>query len=219
MSRDSKKKVSILGKILGLLIFILIVLVIVIVLKKTVFKKDDKPVKKKSEKVETIENFDYYLYDNSTDLYKKLYYELKDCLKEKEVNEEEYAKLIAELFVADFYSLDAKLTNQDVGGLDFIYSSIKENFKLNAVDTIYKYVKSNVYGDRNQDLPEVSEIVSATVTKTAYKYSKGNINILDPSAYVVNIKWSYKKSSSYQTSAKITLVHEKEDLLSIIKVQ
>ena len=115
--------------------------------------------------------------------------------------------------------LDSKLTNQDVGGLDFIYSSIKENFKLNAVDTIYKYVKSNVYGDRNQDLPEVSEIVSATVTKTAYKYSKGNINILDPSAYVVNIKWSYKKSSSYQTSSKITLVHEKEDLLSIIKVQ
>lgn len=219
MSRESKKKISILGRILGLLIFILIVLVVVIILKKTVFKKSDKPVQKKSEKVESIDNFDYNLYDNSTELYKKLYYELKDCLNEKEVDEEEYAKLVAELFVADFYSLDSKLTNQDVGGLDFVYSSIKDNFKLNAVDTIYKYVKSNVYGDRKQDLPEVSEIVSATVTKTSYKYNKGDINILDPSAYIVNVKWNYKKSSSYQTSAKITLVHEKEDLLSIIKVQ
>ena len=75
------------------------------------------------------------------------------------------------MFVTDFYTLSTKVTNQDVGGLEFIYSKNKDNFKLKASDTLYKYIESNVYGDRKQKLPEVVEFVSCTSKVDGYNYN------------------------------------------------
>ena len=219
--RRERKKKKILPIIIILIIFVIAVVLGIFLLKKFTPKTEKKP-ENKVEKIDNIENYDYNLYKNSSALYKKYYEELKKVLNEKEINEEEYAKLIAELFVIDFYSLDTHITNQDVGGLDFIYSSMKENFSLKATDTIYKYVESNVYGDRKQKLPMVKEITKADVVSKRYTYSSPDKKtvINDNYAYFVAVGWTYEDdSTSYQTSATITIVHEKEKLLSIVSIK
>ena len=123
------------------------------------------------------------------------------------------------MFVTDFYTLSTKVTNQDVGGLEFIYSKNKDNFKLKASDTLYKYIESNVYGDRKQKLPEVVEFVSCTSKVDGYNYNDKDtgLKIFDTKSYVVNVTWKYKEDLGYQTKATIRLVHE-DIVLSIVSV-
>ena len=163
-------------KVIKVIIIILLIVALVIsgifVLKKFLNKPDDSkdPMVVEIKKLDEIKGFSYYLYDNSTDLYKELFNELKTVLEADTIDEEKYAELVSKMFVEEFYTLNNKITNQDVGGLDFVHSSVKENLKLKASNTIYKYIESNVYGDREQQLPEVSEFVSADVTTSKYTY-------------------------------------------------
>jgi len=182
-------------------------------------EKEKKEAKPAGEvlKVDVIEKFDYKLYENSSKLYTSLYYDLKDELKKKdeEVDEQRYAELIAQMFVSEFYSLGLRVTNQDVGGMEFVHSAIRDNFKLKSVNTLYKFVESNVYGDRKQELPIVNEFVSSNVMKRSYVNKKDNISINDPNAYTVKLTWKYDKDLGYQTSATLIMVHEKDKLVLI----
>ena len=222
MSRRSNKKKSKVIPTILVFIFIFAFIGLGLFLSKKIIPKDNKKTENKVEKIDKIENYNYNLYKNSSKLYQKYYEELKKVLSEKEIDEEKYAKLIAELFIIDFYSLDTHITNQDVGGLDFIYSSIKENFSLKATDTIYKFVESNVYGDRKQKLPMVKEITKVDILSKNYSYTSNDKKTIinDNKAYYVDINWTYEDNSSkYQTKATITIVHEKDNLLSIVSVK
>ena len=99
---------------------------------------------------------------------------------------------------------------------------MKENFSLKATDTIYKYIESNVYGDRKQKLPMVKEITKADVVSKRYTYTSPDKKeiINDNNAYFVAVNWTYEDNSTkYQTSATITIIHEKEKLLSIVSIK
>ena len=211
------------------IILIIVVLVLIVVAGIFGYNKffKEKPVSNapvsESKKVDTIKGYDYVLYDRSTDLYKDLYYELKEVLEQEEVDYSKYAEIISKMFIADFYNLDNKITNQDVGGLDFIYSKSRDNFRIKASDTLYKNIESNVYGDREQSLPEVASFSEVTVTKESYNYNSSDddevkVSITDPDSYVVKISWQYTRTSNYQTRATIRLVHE-DKVLSIISVE
>lgn len=191
---------------------------------KHFFNKDVKTAAtKEAKKLDSIKGFSYTLYDKSNDLYKDLYYELKEVLESETIDYQKYAELVAKMFVADFYTLDNKVTNHDIGGLDFIYSKNRQNFALKASDTLYKYVENNVYGERKQTLPVVESFVNVTVTKERFNYSSSKdadikVSINDPESYVAKISWKYKDNLKYQTSATIRLVHE-DKVLSIVSVQ
>lgn len=172
-----------------------------------------------ANKVDSIKGYDYVLYDDSTELYKNLYYELKEILEAEVIDEAKYAEVISKMFVVDFYTLSTKVTNQDVGGIEFIYSNNKDNFKLKASDTLYKYIESNVYGDRKQKLPEVSEFVTCVSKVDGYNYNDkdSGLKIFDTKSYLVTVTWKYKEDLGYQTKATIRLVHE-NNVLSIVSV-
>ena len=121
-----------------IVVLILIALISFFIVYRKLTKKEPKQVVEELKEVDTIQTkeFDYKLYDNKSDLYQELFSKLKEELLKEEVNDEEYAKIIGQLFVADFYSLSDKATSSDVGGLDFVYENIKENFVLKATDTI-----------------------------------------------------------------------------------
>ena len=180
--------------------------------------KKGKPVEV-AAKIDSIKGYNYVLYEDSTELYKNLYYELKEVLEADTIDEAKYAEVVSKMFVADFYTLNTKVTNQDVGGLEFIYSDNKENFKLKASDTLYKYIESNVYCDRTQKLPEVSEFVSCVSKVDGYNFNDKDtgLKIFDTKSYVVNLTWTYKENLGYQTKATIRLVHE-DNVLSIVSV-
>jgi hypothetical protein len=112
------------------------------------------------------------------------------------------------MFIIDFYTLDNKLTNLNIGGVDFVHSSIVSNFKEKAKDTMYKYVESNVYGDRKQELPVVSSVNVDDITQKSFKYGKN----IDSKAYYVKVSWSYKKDLGYETSKTLVFGHEDKKL-------
>ena len=133
-------------------------------------------------------------------------YKLKEILDAKEVDEEKYAKKITEMFVYDFYSLKDKMAKTDVGGVDFVYKEIEPNFLQNAQDTYYKYVESNIYGNRKQNLPVVTNIEIKDYNQKAFPYG----NSTDEKAIFVDVTWSYtdEEFSDYQKKATLVFIHD-----------
>lgn len=187
-----------------LVIIILIVAVVgVLLANKYVFKKENT---KELKVVDNISKYGYKLKENKPKAYKDMFNELKEILNAKEVDEDAYAKKISEMFVYDFYSLEDKTAKTDVGGVDFVYSGILENFLKNAQNTYYKYVESNIYGNRNQKLPVVTDIEVKDVNQKEFAYGDKT----DDKAYFVDVKWSYtdEKFSDYQDEATLVFIHD-----------
>ena len=130
----------------------------------------------------------------------------------KEVKE---AKVVNE--IKDYgYKLKDKVSKTDIGGVDFVYSGILENFLQNAQNTYYKYVENNIYGNRKQALPVVSNIKVDSLKEESFKYGEKT----DDKAYVVNMSWSYTdgKFSDYQKDAKLVFIHDGKKL-SLVELQ
>lgn len=161
---------------------------------------------KEAKVLKTIKKYGYTLKDNKTKRYQEMFAELDKILKKDPVDEEEYAKQITKIFIYDFYSQEDKSAKTDVGGTDFIYQANLENFLENAEDTYYKYVESNIYGDRKQDLPVVDEITIDSVEQTEFAYGE----TADENAYEVKVSWTYTDDdfSDYQSEATLTFIHE-----------
>ena len=164
--------------------------------------------------VSEINDYNYYLDSNETRIYKKYYRELEKELEDNKIDEENYAKLVSKLFIIDFYTLTNKLTNKDIGGIQFIHSNLQEQFSTSASSTIYKYLKSNLTGNRRQKLPEVNKVEIIGLEKIKYDKS----NYIDDSAYKVILKISYVRDYDYPEEVSLILVHE-NNKLAIIEVK
>ena len=145
-------------KILIVLIIIVILSIIGILLYSYFSKDEPKEIKT----IKSIPEYGYELKENETKLYKDEFENLDKILSEKEVNYEEYAKSIAKLFIIDLYTLDNKLSKNDIGGTDFIKEDMRDNFIDEVRSTFYKYLEVDSE-DRNQDLPEVSKIKDVSI--------------------------------------------------------
>lgn len=175
--------------------------------------KDNKV--KEAAVLKSIDEYGYKLKENKTKKYKEMFEELEKILREEEVDEKEYAKKVAEMFVYDFYSLADKAAKTDVGGVEFIHPNAVENFLLNAEDTYYKYVESNIYGERQQKLPVVDTITIESATETEYAYNNEMHK-----GYEIKLTWNYTEEqfADYQSSATITVI--KNNLIyHIVEVQ
>ena len=157
--------------------------------------------------IKNLELYGYSLQESDTELYKKEFDNLSNTLNKETIDFEEYAKCISKLYVIDFYTLLNKLSNTDIGGLEFIYPEIKDNFKLKAKDTIYKYIEVNYNGKREQKLPEVSEVNVEEVTESKYKIGEEEFD-----SFVVKTRWQYVEDLGYQTSAKLTIIKDSSKL-------
>ena len=167
----------------------------------------EKPTEVEEVKViNQVEKYGYNLKENKPEAYKKMFEELKEILNESTVDEEAYAKKIAEMFVYDFYSLEDKTAKTDIGGVEFISPAILEDFLQNAQDTYYKYIESNVYNNRKQKLQVVKDITIDSIEKQSFTYG----DTTDENAYIIKVSWDYTDSqfSNYQKSATLVFIHE-----------
>ncbi len=171
------------------------------------FFKNNSPTKK----LVSLDLYGYSLKERDTSLYKSNFKDLERILNEKPINYEEYAKSASKLFIIDLFTLSNKLTGTDIGGLEFIHKDLKDNFKENMGDTLYKNVKSNIEGKRTQVLPEVASIDVTNVFNTKYTYNKNEYD-----AYIVSLEWTYTKENDYEKSIKLTLIKD-NDILYIVK--
>ncbi len=197
-----KKKRKLNVKRIAIVIILLILIIAGTFL--AIGKLTNKETKTKEVKeLANIKAYGYTLKDNATAYYKKLFKELEKTLNEKEVDEEKYASLVAQMFIADFFNLDNKISKNDVGGKEFVYSNYQTDFEKFAMDSLYKSVENDVYGKRNQTLPEVTNVTVSKVKNESYKYGENT----DENAYIYNFQTEYKEDLGYQKEGSLTLIH------------
>lgn len=161
--------------------------------------------KNKDEGIENINN-KYILYKRDSNLYKENFEKLRTILETSPVDNKEYAETIVKLFVIDFYTLDNKDENTDIGGLQYVHSNLKDNLVLNASSTMYKYIKTT------KELPKVKSITSVDTKETTYKISDK-----DYSAYAITINWEYDKDLGYEKQGTFIVVNDNGDLSIVEK--
>lgn len=159
----------------------------------------------------SIKGFDYILYEDDIDIYKDEFKKLKKNLESSNVNYTEYAESISKMFVMDLYSLKVKKNMYDVGGVQFVYPDIRDNYKLNVTNTLYKYMKDNSDGKREQDLPMVKNVSIKNEDETKYKIGEEEFD-----GYKINLDIEYVKDLEYDKSAEIVLV-KKDKYLYIVE--
>ena len=178
--------------------FIIALLVVIAIISSCfVFFNNTKKTTKKVKVVDKIDKFDYTVNEKDTKLFKDTFKELKTILSKDEI--------------------DNKMTKNDVGGVQFVYSSYKSSFIDKARDEFYKYIKNNIYNDRKQDLPIVSSVSVSSVEKIDAT-SEINLNDLkDVEAYEVKMNITYEKDLGYQKTATVIVIKD-ENKFSVAKL-
>ena len=202
--KKRKHKINV-KKVIILLLFLLVIGLLVFGVLKS-FKKEKTP---DAKVVDKIKNIGYVVNDNDTKYFKEKFKELKELLTSKNVDEEKHAKLISELFVIDFYSLGNKTSKNDVGGVQFVFTDTKTDFVDKARDTMYKLVKNNVDGSKN-DLPIVKEVTVDSIEKVklvdAFDNADGKLDLEGKDGYKVKLTWTYSKDTKLQKSATLIIM-------------
>ena len=195
-------------KIIMTIIFIILFALLAFSLKDiiSVLKNDGAG---KVEILDKIDKYEYSLNENDSAYFKKEFKKLKKELSKKEINEENYAKLISKLFVIDFYSLQNAINKNDVGGTQFVYKDYQETFIKFAKDGMYKYVENNIYGDRKQELPSVKSVTIDEIKQDEVSFKN---DISDSKAYIVDLTINYDKELEYQSKVTLTLIHNDKKL-------
>jgi len=181
-----------------IIIFFILIFCIADVL-NSLKNKDAKEIKILNE----ISNYNYTLNENDSAYVSSIFEKLKDELKNEIVDEEKYATFISQMFIADFYTLNSAINKNDVGGVQFVYKDYQDDFLKSAKDTVYRYVENNIYNDRNQALPIVSEVTITNIEQKLYNSTK----VTDGKAFYVTADVSYKEDLDYPTSVSLILVH------------
>lgn len=173
------------------------------------------PEKKEEENtanvISDIKEYNYTLDDRDTKYMKETFQELKDILSKEEIDYDEYATSLAKLFVIDFYTLNNKINKYDVGGLEYIYSSSKENFKLKAMDTLYKGIIDNSNKNRIQELPEVTNVSTNDI-----EHENILLNNEEHESIKITCNISYRKDLGYDKEGDIYFI-KNDKKLEIVK--
>ena len=193
-----------------------IILIVHKVCVKYIFASDE------ANAVETIEkeylqldNYGYYMRGNATEYEKSLFEELKEVLSIEDVVEEDYARIIAKLFISDLFTLSNKYSSSDISSSQYVYSSYQETFELMVKDTIYANIEINLDSKRTQNLPSVTNIEVLSIDKDSFLLESEDLE-LEAFNIVANI--SYEEDLGYPTTYEIVMVKNNE-LLQVVKAQ
>lgn len=185
------------------------------------YKKLTKKEEIKAPKVvDEIKAFNYVVNENDTKLFKTYFSELKEILNAKTVDDKKYAETIAKLFVVDFFNLDNKTSKNDVGGVQFVYSTYKTDFVDYARDGIYKQVTNKIDTNNKQVLPSVTSVNVSNIEEIDASSIFESVTFEGDNAkgYEVTLDWEYKNGDGFQDNATLTIVRD-GDKLSVAQME
>ena len=210
-----KKKKKIITFIV-IVVFVLIAVGACIYLYVKNNSKEEVVQTKEVKVLNSIEGYGITLSDADTELYKTEFEALRKNLESNKVNMEEYAKSVSKMFIIDLYTLNNKLNKYDVGGSEFVYPNILDNYKLNVEDTLYKYMEDNSKNKRTQQLPEVKSIEVDSIKETKYTYNNGTdkdkSDDVTYDAYEIALNWTYRIKYGYDTQATVIVIKDNDKL-------
>ena len=195
------KKIDKIKKILRIVMLALLVVIIIYAL--LIVLPKNKTNRKENEGADKVGI--YTLYKRDTELYKENFNLLKEELN-GEKNKEKISEYIAKLFIIDFYTLSNKDYKEDVGGLQYVYPSSKDNFILNASNTMYKYL--NTLNEK----PTVNKIDLNNIEKTTYK-----IDNKEYEGYILDLSWEYEKDLEYDKKGLVTVILDNDNFYVVEK--
>lgn len=198
------KKINKFSKIIGMLLFLIVIVMIIYLIVILIPKGKDVIEQEEVDKIK----FDYVLYSRDTSLYKDIFSLLKDELNNDEINYDKYAEHVSKLFIIDLYTIDNKVSKNDVGGVQFVYDDIRDNFILNASNTLYKYVGV----DNEIEWPILKKIDLMSIIENEYI-----IDEIKYSGYEVKLNWEYEKDLGYEKEGTIYLIKDKDELFVVEK--
>ena len=202
-TEQQKKK----SKIKTVLIVLAVILVIVVggfAVYKLVFDKEEK-VKQEIKEIDNLKDYGYTLTDNDSKYFKSEFEELKKIINGKEIDEETYVTQVAKMYAIDLYSLNTKVNKYDIGGLEYYHVNKNDMYELKVTDTLYSIVLDNTFGDRKQELPEVSGVEVLNVKESTYKLGDKKVG-----SYEVQLTLTYVKDMGYDKNVTVTLVKEND---------
>ena len=212
VNKKKKKKINKVKIIFGLIIitcFILLGLCI-----KNIYDSISSNGQKQVQVLDSIELYGYQVDENDSKYFQETFKDLKKLLNSDDYEEKEYASLISKLFIIDFYSLKYAINSNDVGGKQFVYNDYQDDFVEFAKDSVYKYVKNNIYGNRDQKLPNIKNVEITNIEQDEYDTDMYS----DKEAYYVDIEIEYDEDLEYPIECSLIIVHS-NDKLEIVSME
>lgn len=201
---EKEKKKS---KVKVLLISLVVVFLLVgsgFALWKFVFNADDK-VKQEMKEIDKLENYGYVLMDTDTKYFKSEFANLKEIVKSDNVDSKSYSTQVAKMFVIDLYTINTKVNKYDIGGAEYYHVDKKNMFEQKVMDTLYSSLLDNTFGDRKQELPEVSGVEVVSTKEGTFTLNDKKVD-----SYEVVLTISYVKDLGYDKKVSVVVVQEND---------
>lgn len=164
-----------------------------------------------SKVVDKISKYDYTLDERDSKLMRKKFKELKKVLKADDVNYDEYAKLLSQMYIIDLYDINNKVNKYDVPCLEYIYKTEQDKFKKLIKTQFYSQLVDNSDNNRKQELPSVKFIEVASLDT-----SKIEVNGKEYDGYVITLSWEYDKDLGFDKKSEVRLVKD-DNKLYVVK--
>ncbi|MCL1950992.1 MAG: hypothetical protein FWF59_14825 [Turicibacter sp.] len=163
---------------------------------------------------EEDEKFHYIIPQQATEFQEGIFGQLLQA-KENGADTRELAGLVVQNFVADFFTWSNKEGRHDVGGLQFIASDIRQNFRQAAIDGFYLYLNQYLETLGPEGLMEVNS-VSITNVDVDYQWAEVEMDpetLEELTTYLpvirVEAQWAYRGGFwDFQREAVFYLTHE-----------
>ncbi len=195
---------------IGLVIIVILLLLAILLGLSKLFvsnNEEDNRIKNVTSVEVDIKEYGYTLDNRDSRYMRDEFQNLKEILEKEEIDYEEYAQVLAKLFVIDFYTLNNKINKYDVGSLEYVLDDKKEEFKQKAMDTIYNDIVDNTYNDRKQVLPEITNVEILKIEETVF-----TLNEKEEQAYKVTMKYTYDKDLGYDKEGTLLFIKNNNKL-------
>jgi hypothetical protein len=201
---EKEKKKSKVKVLLSSLVVVLLLVGGGFALWKFVFNADDK-VKQEMKEIDKLENYGYVLMDTDTKFFKSEFANLKEIVKSDNVDSKSYSTQVAKMFVIDLYTINTKVNKYDIGGTEYYHVDKKEMFEQKVMDTLYSSLLDNTFGDRKQELPEVSGVEVVSTKEGTFTLNDKKVD-----SYEVVLTISYVKDLGYDKKVSVVVVQEND---------
>lgn len=184
-----------------------------------------------------IQQDDFYsIRNNATPLQKELYDALNASLAQDVRDDVALAGLVAQNYVADFYTWTNKFRMNDVGGIQFVHEDIRVNVYQAAQSGTYRDMYYYLNNGGLKDTLEVSEVTQISATPIDYFIfdSEGSEEIYDEvgeryrmgdyhDAFEVKLRWQYQTSdkvnpNQYEQNATFILMINAKGVPMVVEV-